>query len=206
MSSMVLCPRGIHYYDASKYEKCPYCERIESGRGGEPTAAGMPGDSSGLNRVTTPVDSPAPPSRPAARRHVDSSPTAAWYPTEDESGGEKYFEPVVGWLVVVEGPERGRDYRIVPGRNSIGRDPSAEVAIEGDELMSKDHAVLYYYAENNQFYIEDNRSKHGTFMVPGKELIAERRRIEDGNRIKVGQTVFILKTLCGSEFTWEKEE
>jgi hypothetical protein len=205
---MVLCPRGIHYYDASKYEKCPYCERIESGRGGEPTAPGISGESSGMSRITTPV-SGAPEAAPAksrARRHVDSSPTAAWYPSEDESGRRDYYEPVVGWLVVVDGPEKGRDYRIVPGRNSIGRDPSAEVAIEGDELMSKEHAVLYYYAENNQFYLEDNRSKHGTFLMPEKALVAERRPVEDGNRIKVGKTTFILKTLCGKEFTWEKEE
>ena len=37
--------------------------------------------------------------------------------------------PVVGWLVCLEGPDRGHDYPLRAGTNAIGRSPSMEVCI-----------------------------------------------------------------------------
>ena len=36
------------------------------------------------------------------------------------------FDPVVEWLVCIDGPEKGRDYRIRSGNNYIGRSQDIE--------------------------------------------------------------------------------
>jgi len=210
MSDMILCKRGIHYYDSKKNSDCPYCKRIAEGRGGDPTAPASSSDinpSSGVN--PTEGFEKGTKREPTIARgrtpHIDRSATAPWY-SGDKEDGEESFEPVVGWLVAIEGSEKGRDFRLKPGRNMIGRTMNCEVCIEDDDLMSKEHAIVYYYGEINNFYIEDNRSKHGTFLLPGKNLVIERKPIKDGDKVKVGKTVFILKTLCNGEFKWEDEK
>lgn len=207
MGNMTLCSRGIHYYDPEKHESCPYCQRLEQGRGGEPTMAANEGQARKGSEPTIGAPSlrrEATLPRESRKVHVDRAATSAWH-SEDDENGKTVFEPVVGWLVVIDGPERGRDYRIVTGRNSIGRTMTAEICIESDELMSKEHATLYYYAEINKFYIEDNRSKHGTFLMPKKDLVIDRKEIFDGTVIKMGSSVFLFKPLCSDSFSWEKK-
>ena len=40
------------------------------------------------------------------------------------------LKPVTGWLVCLEGPSRGRDYRIIPEKNFIGRAGDMEIRIK----------------------------------------------------------------------------
>ena len=131
MGNMVLCTRGIHYYDQEKHASCPYCQRLEQGRGSEPT---MPVGQSSGSRGSEPTmanegssfrrSEPTLP-RESRKVHVDRAATSAWHAEDEEE--KKAFEPVVGWLVAVDGPEKGRDFRIVTGRNAIGRSLGAEV-------------------------------------------------------------------------------
>lgn len=197
MSEMVLCKRNIHYYDPEKHGDCPYCKRIEEGRGGDPTA---PADESDWKPETSAKGRDAA-AGGGKKPHIDRSATAPWYSGDKDKA--EVFEPVVGWLVAVEGPSRGRDFRLKPGRNVVGRTVESEVYVEDDDLMSRDHAIVYYYGEINNFYVEDNKSKHGTFILPAMDLVVERRPIKDGDRIKTGKSVFILKTLCNEAFKWE---
>ena len=37
------------------------------------------------------------------------------------------INPVTGWLVCIEGPQLGRDYRILSEKNFIGRDEKKEI-------------------------------------------------------------------------------
>ena len=55
------------------------------------------------------------------------------------------IDPVVGWLLCVDGPEKGRDYRIRSGRNSIGRAENMDICISGDSSISRErHAIIAY--------------------------------------------------------------
>lgn len=59
------------------------------------------------------------------------------------------IDPVVGWLVCIKGPSRGRDYRIRSGRNGIGRSDAMDVPIAGDDTVSREnHAFLVYEPQN----------------------------------------------------------
>ena len=189
---MILCPDRIHYYDSEKYSECPYCKRIREGKGAKPTA---PAEEEDLKS-----------SKPKVKKrgaHIDRDATAPWYSGEKES--EEIFEPVVGWLIAIEGPAKGRDFRLKPGRNVIGRIMEADICIEEDDLLSREHTIVYYYSEINNFYVEDNKSKHGTFLLPNKDVIVERKPIKDGDKILVGKTILLLKTLCNEDFQWKEK-
>lgn len=51
---------------------------------------------------------------------------------------ENGIEPVVGWLVCVNGEEKGRDYRLIRGRNRIGRDSDMDVTIRKDQKVTRE--------------------------------------------------------------------
>ena len=39
------------------------------------------------------------------------------------------MHPVVGWLVCIEGPSKGKDYRMIAEKNFIGRSPEMDIRI-----------------------------------------------------------------------------
>ena len=64
------------------------------------------------------------------------------------------FEPVVGWLVCIEGKEKGKDYRIYGKNNTIGRDERSDICLKGDNAISREnHAKLAYDHKHNNFHI-----------------------------------------------------
>lgn len=181
MSTMKECSNG-HKYDPEQTPTCPHC-RSENHTVG----------------VTEP-DPPLP----------HTTPLDEFDPKKTRVGWELFplkkkvpFDPVVGWLVVVEGDCRGRDFRLVSGINSVGRGIKQAVSVETDQRMSREHCSLYYYHEINEFYIEDH-SSHGTFL--NKKPVIQRTQIQNGDQIKAGHTTFLLRTLCDDTFVWEVEE
>jgi hypothetical protein len=73
-------------------------------------------------------------------------------PAETESD-----DPVVGWLVVVQGPGRGRSLEIGAGANSIGRAPGQKLCLDfGDMRISRErHAVLVYDPRSRRFFLQN---------------------------------------------------
>ena len=50
--------------------------------------------------------------------------------------------PVVTWLVCIDGPSKGRDYRIHSQNNFIGRSRSMDICIEGDNTISSERSAV----------------------------------------------------------------
>ena len=107
-----------------------------------------------------------------------------------------------GWLVVVEGPDLGVDYRIGDGKNRLGRNPNMDISIKSDKSISRDtHTVLMYDPEGLEFYILPNEGK-GTAYLNGK-IILTPEKLKKCDLIKVGNTVLYFIPLCGEEFDWK---
>lgn len=62
--------------------------------------------------------------------------------------------PVVGWLVVVDGPGRGKDLSFAVGMNAIGRGGDNDVVVDfGDaEIVSNAHAYIVYDEEGRSYH------------------------------------------------------
>lgn len=76
------------------------------------------------------------------------------------------------------------------GRFTLGRDPATDVALPWDQQVSRVHAEIELIA--GQWAVsDDGLSRNGTF-VNGREA-AGRRRLRDGDCVRVGQTVLVYR-------------
>lgn len=186
-------------YDAS-YGSCPFCQRERGG--------GLPPDPAPLDDEL-PTDPWGGRERPSYAEYdeeeTDMGFRARVYEEEDVTqwpesrpGGYADDETVVerssreegmlGFLIVKEGMRRGQVHRVHDG-TTIGRD-QARIILR-DPKVSRPHAK--FTVEEDQFMIWDFGSENGTFV--NGERIREARMLNENDEIKIGDTVFVLKTL-----------
>ena len=117
---------------------------------------------------------------------------------------ESDYDPVVGWLVVIQGPGKGDSVSLGYGRNSIGRDKSNRSAIPyGDQSISRNnHATLTFDHKGSKFYIQQGESVNPIRV--SDQIVLEPRELFGGETIELSDTT-VLKfvPLCGSDFSWE---
>ena len=92
-------------------------------------------------------------------------------------------------LEIVEGPEAGRMIPLT-GPVELGRDPSADVALLQDELLSRRHVRIT--PEEGGARVEDLGSRNGTF-VDGDQIPGPAHLAVDG-QLLVGVTVLELRS------------
>ncbi|HIS68740.1 MAG TPA: FHA domain-containing protein [Candidatus Gallacutalibacter stercoravium] len=202
---MKRCPNG-HYYDHSKNPTCPYCSGasananvtlpLDNGRTvAQNVAPGTVGPTVPVSPVpqatpTAPVYSPAPASNSDGERTVAV--------IRQKIG----IDPVVGWLVCIEGKDKGTDYRIHSDNNYIGRGEKMDICIHGDDTISREnHAIVSYDMRDKIFYFSpgDGRS---IVRLNGKALFMT-AELAPYDRIELGGTVLMFIPFCGKEFDWE---
>lgn len=96
-------------------------------------------------------------------------------------------EPLA-WLVIGEGPRRGHIIPVTPGQ-SIGR-KGADIVWD-DPKISRMHARITL--EDGKFYLWDFGTANGTFV--NDERIRAATEIQENDKIKLGDTLFVFKTL-----------
>jgi hypothetical protein len=114
------------------------------------------------------------------------------------------IDPVVGWLVCIEGADKGKDYRIRAQRNFIGRGETMDICIRGDETISREnHTIISYNEKNNGFKIAPGDSKGITYLNDEEVLMA--MNITSYDVIEIGKTKLVFIPLCGERFKWEQK-
>lgn len=93
-------------------------------------------------------------------------------------------------LVVINGADLGRKYLLAQRSTVIGRSSKVDIQIDEDSI-SRSHAVV----ENNGDHVlaRDLESTNGTYV---NDVQIRERRLNDGDQIKIGRTIF--KFLSGS--------
>lgn len=179
---MKQCAQGGHYYDASVHAQCPYCT---GNMGAGATVALDAGRTMPLMQGT---DS-------RARTGSNDGRTVAII--KEDMG----IDPVVGWLICMDGNEKGRDYRIHTDNNYIGRGEKMDICIRGDDTISREnHAVVSYDAKDKIFYFSpgDGRS---IVRLNDKAIFAT-AEIHAYDIIEIGKSKLIFMPLCGEKFEW----
>lgn len=217
-TTMATCPNG-HHYDTAKHAACPYC-----GAGGfTPTEAPGMGGAGGFTPTEAPgmgvgagafgateTPGPAPGAQPdfgatmppgSYRGGVDP------FSVETTVGGEEAGqggEPVVGWLVCVEGPVRGADFRIHAGYNYIGRE-AGDVRLRGDTQISRQNHAMIAYDSSERAYFVGPAAGRNLIKVNGKTVL-NAVEIHSYDTISIGATKLIFVALCGERFGWDGPE
>jgi len=114
--------------------------------------------------------------------------------------------PLVGWLVVLKGPGRGKGCPVYYGQNSIGRGPDQRVRLDfGDQRISRDaHAYIIYDDADRKFFIRDN-GKSNPVRHNGEPVMMP-KELSDRDVISMGDSTLMFVALCGSEFDWLAED
>jgi hypothetical protein len=99
------------------------------------------------------------------------------------------FKPAVGWVVVLGGELRGRDFRLVDGKNTMGTAADCDVVLTDPYLSSK-HAVIRH--ENGVFTLVDLDSTNGTYL---NERRCTKDDLIDNDKIRLGRTELKFKSL-----------
>jgi hypothetical protein len=123
---------------------------------------------------------------------------------ESESAKQAAFDPVVGWLVIIEGPGRGKAVEICAGMNSLGRSPGQRIRVDfGDASISGEGAAFITFEPKRQtFHI--NHGGKANIVYLNEEAVLTPMPLTDGNTIAIGETKFRFVQLCGPDFTWEE--
>lgn len=174
------CHAG-HFYDSEKYKECPFCRQ-------EPQTKN-PAVRTDMSSYTRWED---------AARAADENRTVM----DPESEGLLTHMYVTGWLVCVEGPEQGRDYRLRYGFNQIGRSHRMDVCIfEDDGITRGVHCSVVYEKRKNQFLLVPGQ---GTLTWMDGVLVDKPVELFTGDRFKIGETVLEFIAFCRDDVKWEK--
>jgi pSer/pThr/pTyr-binding forkhead associated (FHA) protein len=176
------CENG-HFIDEA-WDLCPYCpkgrkETRKVSSAGVPLPSGRPVPSRPQSRVAPPlVRTAALPKTPSQRRYV------------------------VGWLVGLNGSQRGESFAVRIGRNVLGRDRRSDIHVD-DDLASAHHADLVFRPEERRYILMDANSTNGTFV--NESEIQPRRDLGPNDVVRIGTQQFLFVPLCREGFYWEDE-
>ncbi len=170
------CSNGHQMEDS--WEICPYCQRTGFQA---PTGAGA-------GPAKTRLETEGPP--PLGGAGAGGGGGAA-VGRKTVLLSEKRKPPVVGWLVAVSGDQKGEDFRVRDGQNTIGSGAENDIVIH-DTTVSGKHASIRY--RDNKFFITDLDSTNGTHLNDSGEPIA-REELKDNDLLRVGDVSLKFKCL-----------
>ena len=109
---------------------------------------------------------------------------------------------VVGWLVCVDGSNRGRDYTIHTGINTIGSGDDMDIQILGDnKIAARRHAMIAFDDKKLEFSLLPGESSGMVYLE--EQAIYKPTEVDDRMIIEIGDTKLMFIPLCGEEHKWD---
>lgn len=217
-NDLVMCVKN-HYFNAALHNVCPICGSPAANRMGgyapveKPVvhAAPMGGMGSFIpTEAPQAAAAPSAPPRPTAPANSWGAPGGGVNPFSaptviggDVAAGGK-VDPVVGWLVCIEGPQRGTAWNLHTGYNYIGRE-TGDIHIQGDDQISREkHATVAYYGKNHTYYVSPAEGRN--IIELNGEPVFSSTQLGSRDIIKIGTTRLLFVPLCDEDFNWDQEK
>lgn len=163
------CNNGHQMEDS--WEICPYCQRT-----GYQPHGGV------ASPMKTRLEADTQPSIPTGSAAVRKTVLLA---------DQRTRGALVGWLVAINGDQRGEDFRVREGQNIIGTSGDADIVLK-DSSISGRHASVRY--RDQKFLLTDLDSLNGTFVNEEREPAA-RVELKDNDIVRVGGVSLKFKAL-----------
>lgn len=206
--NLVRCEKG-HFYDEERFASCPHCANMNEPQSGIEITE--PFDDENL---TMKLDEELNKSSAASTSNKSQSSLsqAIAEAKSKEPGDEQktvgYFnkaigsEPVVGWLVCVEGNHFGEDFKLKSGRNFVGRAKNMDVILDGDPSISREkHAIILYEPKNNIFIAQPGDSKELFYL--NDKVVLSSVEMNANDVISLGETKLLFIPCCTDKFNWD---
>lgn len=199
------CNNG-HWYDSSVSKTCPHCKqeseklsiRLDDVEEDDRTISIAEVDLSLGEELGAIIGN--------SIRNISSS------PMENEDGDKTisfgFFDisatqPATGWLVCMNGGEKGKDYHLHSGKNFIGRSTSMDVMLVDDKKIARDkHCSVTYDPKGNAFYAS---AEGGNVIYVNDNLVELSAKLQEGDLITLGETQLMFIPFCKEGRTWERE-
>lgn len=109
------------------------------------------------------------------------------------------IEPVVGWLVCIDGKEKGKDFRIINQRNFItfSNDIGINILKESSEYLF----TITYNSKQRIFVISPGTTSEIIYL--NRNAIYETTLIESYHLIEFDSVKLIFIGYCGENFNWK---
>lgn len=197
--SIVTCPNG-HMYNNEQHSSCPHCKKEQKGNMPATEAYGYePSQMAQRKPSKTEVYSAADVSRVSPK---NSGSTVMYW--EEKNYSES---PVLGWLVCIEGADKGKEFRFAQAVNSIGRGSGYKINLT-DTMITRDAAVasIVYDNLNREFYFTKGDGLSNELAYINNKPVLDPVSIKMYDRIKIASSTFIFIPFCGEQFVWEEEK
>ncbi len=208
------CGNG-HLYDTDQHARCPYCQgggnRINFGgpNFGAPSFGGVNNSSDIGKTVGAGVQFPQPSYQPQEEIGATVAPSDYRNSRREDDAGKtvgvfqknKQFEPVVGWIVCIEGANKGKDYRLFAKTNTVGRTEKNDICIKGDDTISREkHAKIDYDEKHNGYYLIPAEATNTIYI--NDKPVYQPTELLHYDVIELGEGKFIFIPLCTKQFDW----
>jgi len=224
--SIKVCPNG-HHYNSDDNDRCPYCEKVNSfmnqwseidiaentGGWNKPTEPGNDWDSN-----TVPINIGGSGNRNTGESDDHTKPINGhgfdWTPPDDRdelgttpswSQEEYKQQPVVGWLVCIEGPDTGMDFPLHGAKSTIGRSKQSSVCLTDPKISRTGYPALIVYDDRktHRFYLASgDASSQNNVELDGNMLLGQ-SIIEPYSEIRIEDSVLVFVPFCGDDFFWK---
>jgi len=123
--------------------------------------------------------------------------------TQSEMTTDSGVEPVVGWLVCVEGKEKGRSFQLYGRINTIGRGRKNDIVFSEDTLVSReDDTRVGYDPRSNSFRVIPSQNTNNIYL--NGSVIDASTVIRAYDILEIGGEKLVFIPLCSERFSWEK--
>ena len=225
--NMQMCNNG-HFYDADVHADCPACNRSAEENAFPKTGivTEFPTTGSYMAKQAAPQENSYPKTMAVCSASqgfpktapVNGAPTefpktapisaAQEFPKTAPIGSRERspsftgWNPVLGWLVCVQGGKQGKDFRLTQEHNYIGRASSNDICLDFDEAISRDTAITINYIKQSRVFRLNTEQTRNPVMVNGNPVQNE-LYLRDRDVISVGNTQLKLICFCDASFAWE---
>ncbi len=180
-----MCPRGVHRMPPGA-TICPFC--AEDDRMAMATQAPPPYPSSSL--PPTPFAPPSPP--PLGETQVLPGSGSAASPRPMDTVSLQRKPVTVAFLVMEAGTHIGKEFTLHSTDTSIGRAGTNDIVVD-DATVGRQQAKIKF--EGKEAYLYDLAATNPTLV--NDKPVRGRRKLDENDRIKMGNTVFVFKQVKG---------
>ena len=180
--NLIRCENG-HMFDQDKYDECPYCN--EKTTEDDSVTVAMRRVYDDAEQVTLPYD----------LLQEDSVTVRSEYK-------EKSSRLIAGWLVCLDGVNKGKCHSVYEGRNFAGRSREMDIYLSDDQSISRQrHFSIVYEPHKSEFLLVP---ENGEVYINDKPL-QRVTAIEENDIIAVGESRFVFVPYCTKERNWNEK-
>jgi len=201
--NLTRCSNG-HFYDADASATCPHCSQ---GNAQQETVSMVKNATE--DSVTKPLTASVGGNLATMVGEAQkSAQSVSATPADDDSKTISYAqakigsEPVVGWLVCIEGEHMGEDFRLKTGKNFIGRSANMDAALTKDKSVSRDkHAIVLYEPKTHIFLVQPGEARELCYL--NDQVVLSTQELKRNDVITVGESKLMFFPCCDSVFNWD---